>query len=557
MKNKGFTLVELLAVIVLLAIILAIAIPTISGLIDNSKKNAFESNAKLIDNAIDLKKLEDSSFDPSLITKDNIDEKLGLNGSNYAQVTFQPIEGGYKLIVVGSNKWDGLTAYGVDRNITVVKSDEYDGVPPIITILGEVSVEIEQGTTYVDAGATAYDLKDGDIPISSTVIRKANNEIVESVDSSIPGVYTITYSATDSSSNTISAIRTITIYPSTSLIERITYLVSKDTPSGDYTITANRESYDIEFINNTGTETTTYSSGTISLGNSTADQRMLVVAYNNLTIDSGVIVTATARKKGMFIYTSGTLTNNGEITMTARGANAVGQNVYLWKNTDNSYEYVPAVGGTGGASVSCIEYQSVLGQAGVNGTNRATGGGGSGAVYVWNDSRGVSGAGSSGTSYSGGTGGGGIYWNGASYDNTSYYAGGGVANGGAGGYAKMRDDNTSAGGGAGNPGGTGVSGSGSSSSNLNPAYNGQTGTGGLLIVYSNIIVNNGSITSNGSNGGSGTVGGGSSGGGSINIFYKSNLTNGTLLTSGGIASGASYRGGAGGAGSITTTQISF
>ena len=36
--------------------------------------------------------------------------------------------------------------------------------------------------------------------------------------------------------------------------------------------------------------------------------------------------------KGMFIYCTGTITNNGTIDMTARGAKAVGQNVYLWKN---------------------------------------------------------------------------------------------------------------------------------------------------------------------------------------------------------------------------------
>lgn len=46
--KKGFTLVELLAVIVILAIILAIAIPSISNMIENSQINALRSDMKMM-----------------------------------------------------------------------------------------------------------------------------------------------------------------------------------------------------------------------------------------------------------------------------------------------------------------------------------------------------------------------------------------------------------------------------------------------------------------------------------------------------------------------------
>jgi type IV pilus assembly protein PilA len=59
LKNKkGFTLVELLAVIVILAIILAIAVPGISGIINSAKKGSFESDAKMMVTGIEYNVLQ-------------------------------------------------------------------------------------------------------------------------------------------------------------------------------------------------------------------------------------------------------------------------------------------------------------------------------------------------------------------------------------------------------------------------------------------------------------------------------------------------------------------
>lgn len=58
-NEKGFTLVELLAVIAILAIVVAIAVPTIGNVIGDSEDKAHEANVNLIKNAAKLAYVSD------------------------------------------------------------------------------------------------------------------------------------------------------------------------------------------------------------------------------------------------------------------------------------------------------------------------------------------------------------------------------------------------------------------------------------------------------------------------------------------------------------------
>ncbi len=111
-KDQAFTLVELLAVIVILAIILAIAIPAITGLINNVTKNAFESDAKMILKAIEYKMLEDETYDPTTINESNILSELNISDDNYESLTVTIVDGKPYIEIIGKNKWAGLTACG-------------------------------------------------------------------------------------------------------------------------------------------------------------------------------------------------------------------------------------------------------------------------------------------------------------------------------------------------------------------------------------------------------------------------------------------------------------
>ena len=102
----------MLAVIVILAIILAIAIPSITSLISNVTKNAFESDAKMIIKAIEYKVLEVDGYDPASIDETNILSELNISDDNYEIVTVTIVDGKPYIEIIGKNKWDGLTACG-------------------------------------------------------------------------------------------------------------------------------------------------------------------------------------------------------------------------------------------------------------------------------------------------------------------------------------------------------------------------------------------------------------------------------------------------------------
>jgi len=68
-----------------------------------------------------------------------------------------------------------------------------DTEKPLISIIGDSSINIAQGSTYRDEGATASDNRDGDI--SSNII--VNNP----VNTTVAGNYTVTYDVNDSANN--------------------------------------------------------------------------------------------------------------------------------------------------------------------------------------------------------------------------------------------------------------------------------------------------------------------------------------------------------------------
>ncbi len=94
-----------------------------------------------------------------------------------------------------------------------------DIVAPIVTLLGDAEVEVIIGTTYEDAGATAND----DIHGMMTP------EMVSTVNTSVVGSYTVTYTATDAAGNTGTAVRTVNVVDAPDIVAPVVTLTGEST----------------------------------------------------------------------------------------------------------------------------------------------------------------------------------------------------------------------------------------------------------------------------------------------------------------------------------------
>lgn len=326
------------------------------------------------------------------------------------------------------------------------------------------------------------------------------------------------------------------------LYEEITYNLNTVVYNGDLVLDGQTQIDGATLSNNT------YSFGNPATDVATATdyaKNTVVLRVNgDLTINLDVTLTACASSanyggpRGLIISCSGTLTNNGSISMTARGAKAKGENIYLYRNENDIFEYVPAIGATEGAAYGS-KINGSNGNNGNNGINRQTGGGGSGAGKFHNRYANVS-SGGIGTSYSGGSGSGAANTDGL-INPSGVTSGPGSNEGGARGDGATSGGNTSGYGlisigGTGNPSGSYGT---YRESVIN--YVARHGTGGLLVIDTEAFNNQGTICADGvssstasrSNTNGRVDTGGASGGGSINIFYKRILNRGTITANGG------------------------
>ena len=104
-NNKGFTLVELLAVIVILAVILIIAVPKVMDTIENTRNASFESTAKLIVAKAEEKVMENETLN---INEDMAcDNLVKLNDKDYSNCVISVTDDNIKVSLYCKGKFAG------------------------------------------------------------------------------------------------------------------------------------------------------------------------------------------------------------------------------------------------------------------------------------------------------------------------------------------------------------------------------------------------------------------------------------------------------------------
>jgi hypothetical protein len=158
----------------------------------------------LIGNATITIMVGDTYIDAGATATDNIDGTITFNITTSGTVN-TAIAGTY-LITYTVTDSDGNVAIPVTRTIVVIA----DLISPSIVLIGDVTITLMVGNTYTDAGATATDNING--TITGNIITTGT------VNTAVPGTYTITYNVSDAAGNAATPIiRTVIVLADTTL----------------------------------------------------------------------------------------------------------------------------------------------------------------------------------------------------------------------------------------------------------------------------------------------------------------------------------------------------
>lgn len=454
-NQKAITLIALVITIIILLILAGITIAALTGengILTRAKHAKIETTKAQLKEEIELEimNIQIENKNDQTKVREQVIKKMNEIGT---------VTDSTDILITGEYK---DYQFEIDEKYNVTIGDELKGAKPTATYT-ITATDVNTAEIHIIASTTEGEIE-SIIPISQATLKTEINNAEKIFTVTENGKYYFKIKGTNGRTTSI-MIEVKEIIKQKTLLGEISKIkesgVQKIEVEGKTSLDEEEESktYSLNIIRYDGNltldattmvegatlENNVYSFGTeddVASASKYAENTVVLMVEGDLTINSDVTLTSVKSTsyggpKGLVVYCTGKLTNNGTITMDARGAKAIGENVYLWQNNDGTYEYIPALGASGGARVSVAEscgFYGIIGNTGETGNNRQSGGGGSGAAVHCSCQLGTphtitSGIGTAGTSYSGGSGGGGTC------ASTSY--GDASANGGAGGNGSI------------------------------------------------------------------------------------------------------------------------
>ena len=291
MKNKAFTLVELLGVIALIGILSVVIIPKVGNSINNSKEASYIAQEDMIKKAVNDFLIENTYL---LESNDTVTITLGvLKQGGYLPINIKNPKtrkdfSNESLITITKNG----NNYDIKLNLVDLENvtETIDSNSPMLVLNGNYIEYVEVNSEYQEKGAYAYSDTGERLNVSNPTI-KQNNNVVSQINTSTLGTYNVIYEVTHNGKTT-SATRTVIvrdtesptiIFPKDTMIhtsevagfDPLNGVSATDNYTNNVTVSANNSS----LANLPGNYLITYTA-TDSSGNTTTERRVINVDGN-------------------------------------------------------------------------------------------------------------------------------------------------------------------------------------------------------------------------------------------------------------------------------------
>lgn len=209
-KKRGFTLVELLGVVIILTLVLLIAVPSVANIIKRSKERTFLKTQLSV---------EEAAKSYYTLNKDKVDFENGVAYIPLSDITshIKDVRDPNGNLCTGRIKVtegeNDTYKYKAELDCGKEYAAKSDITAPIISLNGSSTVYLWRGADTFIETVSATDNVDNELTnmIEITIINVETNTVVSSIDTSQNGTYRIEYKVTDAAGNTAKKYREVVI----------------------------------------------------------------------------------------------------------------------------------------------------------------------------------------------------------------------------------------------------------------------------------------------------------------------------------------------------------